>query len=158
MKTGNGKTRVGANRDLPRILTLTMKTETKDHWTIEQARSYFNKAADKGNEKAHKPAKKKTCPALFHMEIILIDQGLKFEKEHKFHPTRKWRFDFALVKEKIAIEYEGGVFHGKSRHTTGTGYTNDAEKYREAAKLGWRVLRYTAKGYSKLITDLKEMI
>lgn len=28
----------------------------------------------------------------------------------------------------------------------------------EAAKLGWKVLRYTAKGYSKLINDLKEIL
>lgn len=28
----------------------------------------------------------------------------------------------------------------------------------EAVKLGWRVLRYTAKSYSKLIEDLKQMI
>lgn len=23
--------------------------------------------------------------------------------EHKFHPTRKWRFDFAVVDRKIAL-------------------------------------------------------
>lgn len=108
--------------------------------------------------KPHVPKKKHSNKGVFHIEVILIDAGVKFEKEYVFHPKRKWRFDFALVERKIAIEYEGGVFGGgKSRHTTGKGYTNDAEKYREAAKLGWRVLRYTSKGYSKLIDDLKEM-
>ena len=93
------------------------------------------------------------------MEILLKIEGIEFVKEFRFHPTRKWRFDFAIVEKKIAIEFEGGVFGGgKSRHTTGKGFTEDAAKYNEAAKLGWKVLRYTAKGYSKLIEDLKGIV
>lgn len=63
-------------------------------------------------------------------------------REHKFHPTRKWRFDFAWIELKLALEVEGGLY-GKSRHTSITGYTNDCEKYSFAALLGWRVLRCT---------------
>ena len=105
-----------------------------------------------------KPKKKTSGKELFHMEVILIDQGIKFEKEYMFHPRRKWRFDFAIVEKKIAIEYEGIFGGGKSRHTTVSGYTADSEKYNEAAKLGWKVLRYTAKSYGKLIEDLKQII
>lgn len=69
--------------------------------------------------------------------------------EYKFHPTRKWRFDYALVDEKLAIEVEGGVWlskHGKkSRHFHGKGAHEDMVKYREAAALGWRVIRVTPK-------------
>lgn len=64
-------------------------------------------------------------------------------REYKFHPTRKWRFDFAHVATKTAIEIEGGTWSG-GRHTRGSGYSKDCEKYNEAAKLGWCVLRYTA--------------
>ena len=70
-------------------------------------------------------------------------QRIKLVREHKFHPTRKWRFDFAHVPTKTAIEIEGGTWSG-GRHTRGSGYSKDCEKYNEAAKLGWCVLRYTA--------------
>jgi hypothetical protein len=65
------------------------------------------------------------------------------EREFKFHPSRKWRFDFVWRQFMIAAECEGGVFtHG--RHTRGTGFVEDAEKYNEAAILGWKVLRFPA--------------
>lgn len=65
------------------------------------------------------------------------------EREYQFHPTRKWRFDFAWPDKKIAVEMEGGVwiFGG---HNRGGGYNKDCEKYNEAVKLGWKVLRFTA--------------
>lgn len=62
-------------------------------------------------------------------------------EEHKFHPTRRWRFDFADLENKIAIECEGGIWTS-GRHTRGAGFSNDTEKYNQAVLLGWRVLRY----------------
>lgn len=56
---------------------------------------------------------------------------------------RDWRFDFALVQLKIAVEIEGGVFTG-GRHTRGKGFQADCEKYNQATVLGWAVLRFTA--------------
>jgi len=63
-------------------------------------------------------------------------------KEHRFHPKRRWRFDFAWPDLMLAVEVEG---HGgaKSRHTSFTGFQNDCTKYNEACLLGWRVLRFT---------------
>lgn len=69
---------------------------------------------------------------------------LGFVPEYKFHPTRRWRFDFAKPDEKIAVECEGGVWTG-GRHTRGSGFVKDTEKYNQAAILGWRVLRYCSK-------------
>lgn len=68
--------------------------------------------------------------------------GLYFETEFKFHEKRKWRFDFANVETKTAIEIEGGAY-ANGRHTRGTGFINDMEKYNAAIELGWVVLRYT---------------
>ena len=63
------------------------------------------------------------------------------EREFRFHPTRKWRADFAWPTEKLLVEVEGGVWTG-GRHTRGGGFTHDAEKYNTAAMCGWRVLRF----------------
>ena len=59
----------------------------------------------------------------------------------------------------IAAEIEGGTWSG-GRHTRGSGYEKDCEKYNEAVRLGWSVLRFTA----KMVRDgsgillIKEMI
>ena len=87
------------------------------------------------------------------IRIMLQLARIQFVEEHTFHSTRKWRFDFAILEHKIAIEYEG-IHSEKSRHTTRSGYAKDAEKYREAAKLGWMVLRYTAKDYKSVVDDI----
>ena len=62
--------------------------------------------------------------------------------EHKFHPTRRWRFDYAWPDQKIALEQEGGVWRG-GRHTSGAGFVKDMEKYNTATLLGWRIIRGT---------------
>ena len=63
-------------------------------------------------------------------------------REYPFAEGRRWRFDFT-VGELIAIECEGGTWNG-GRHTRGSGFEADCEKYNEAVILGWRVLRVTA--------------
>lgn len=73
--------------------------------------------------------------------------GLEFVSEYKFHPTVGWRFDYANLEHKIAIELEGINFNGKSRHTTEKGYMGDMQKYNQAVILDWRVLRYTPTQY-----------
>ena len=65
-----------------------------------------------------------------------------FEQETRFHPTRKWRFDFSWPAKKVALEVEGGTWSGGA-HTRGKHYESDCEKYSEAAILGWKVIRAT---------------
>ena len=65
------------------------------------------------------------------------------EREWRFHPTRRWRFDFAYPEQRVAIEVEGGIFV-QGRHARGTGILGDLEKYNAATLLGWRVLRFAA--------------
>lgn len=62
--------------------------------------------------------------------------------EHKFHATRKWRFDLAWPAAKIACEIEG-LTHDGGRHQRVAGYTEDCRKYLAALLDGWRVVRIT---------------
>lgn len=62
--------------------------------------------------------------------------------EHQFHETRKWRFDFAWLPEKVALEVEGGIYSGGA-HTRGKHFESDALKYNTATVMGWRILRVT---------------
>lgn len=67
--------------------------------------------------------------------------GLEPKPEYKFHPSRKWKFDFAFPDRMVAVEIEGGVWTG-GRHTRGSGFIADMEKYNAAASLGWFVFRF----------------
>lgn len=77
----------------------------------------------------------------FILALQLEDAGISFEREYRFDKNRLWRFDFAMPDQKLAIECEGAVW-SNGRHTRGSGYINDLEKYNEATLQGWRVLRY----------------
>ena len=76
------------------------------------------------------------------MAMQLRATGIDMLREYKFHPVRKWRFDFAIPDIRLALEVEGGTWNG-GRHTTGAGFMGDCVKYSEAAILGWRVIRVT---------------
>ena len=63
-----------------------------------------------------------------------------YVQEHKFHPVRRWRFDFAWIDEMVAVECDGGQWKaGGGRHNTDA----DREKINTAVALGWRVLRFS---------------
>lgn len=81
--------------------------------------------------------------------------GITYETEYKFHPSRRFRFDIAFPEKKIAIEYEGLVATGrKGGHQTKAGYTANCTKYNLATSLGWRVYRYTSRNYKEFTIDL----
>jgi hypothetical protein len=66
----------------------------------------------------------------------------KLETEYSFHPTRKWRLDYALPELKIAIEIHGGT-RQNGRHNRAQGFANDREKMNEAQAMGWFVVELT---------------
>ena len=72
-----------------------------------------------------------------------------WQTEFRFHPVRRWRFDFAHPEKRVAVEIEGGVFI-RGRHNRPSGFIADCEKYNEAVKLGWRVLRVVPRGKGDL--------
>lgn len=62
------------------------------------------------------------------------------DAEYVFAPPRKWRFDYAWLASRVALEVEGAVWT-QGRHTRGSGFLKDMEKYNAAASRGWLVLR-----------------
>jgi len=78
---------------------------------------------------------------LFELQLRELNFPYLVKKEYKFHPKRRWRFDFAIPSIKLALEVEGGVF-SRGRHIRPTGFIKDCEKYNNAVLLGWHVLRF----------------
>lgn len=57
---------------------------------------------------------------------------------------RRWKFDWAWVDRKLALEVEGGIWiAGGGRHNRPAGMLKDFAKYNRAAVLGWRILKCT---------------
>lgn len=69
--------------------------------------------------------------------------------EYRFHKTRKWRIDYYLPEYMIAIEVEGAVWT-RGRHTRGSGFVKDIEKYNEITAAGIALIRTTP---SKLLNQ-----
>ncbi len=63
------------------------------------------------------------------------------EREFRFAPPRRWRFDMAWPGKMFAVECQGGVWTG-GRHSGGKGQINDMDKLNQAQLLGWRVLQF----------------
>ena len=68
--------------------------------------------------------------------------GQKLIPEHRFHPTRKWRVDW-FHESGVAIEIEGSVWT-QGRHTSGSGFLADIEKYNALAEQGILLFRVPA--------------
>lgn len=85
------------------------------------------------------------------------------EREFRFAKPRLWRFDWAWLDRKVALEVEGG-FYGRGKpcpvcgrrkvagHTSIQRLLTDSEKYNEAAARGWRVIRCTPDTLMALLT------
>ena len=80
-------------------------------------------------------------------------------REYRFHPTRRWRFDFAWPPQKVALEVSGGryAFAG-GRHAS----DDDHGKLNAAAAMGWRVLHVSPQAMRNqpgmLLMDLRDAL
>lgn len=62
-------------------------------------------------------------------------------RQHKFHPTRRWRLDYYFPAARLGIEIDGGIYAG-GRHSRGQGMERDNEKLNAAALEGIVVMRF----------------
>ena len=104
-------------------------------------------------KQAEKPTKTRRIGKVDSPGEATLAQALKalkiaFIQEYKFCPSRKWRADFHITGTNLLIEVEGGV-RSQGRHVRPQGYINDTQKYNEAAKLGFIVLRFDTETVSR---------
>jgi len=68
--------------------------------------------------------------------------GIEMIQQYKFHPTRRWKMDFADPVSLVAVELDGGEF-SNGAHNRGARMANDYEKRNAAIELGWVVFQLT---------------
>lgn len=107
---------------------------------IGKVKYQFSRPAPAAKKRPRLPRAPSAIEELFNVQV----RALKLPattREHKFHPVRKWRIDFAWPGRKLAVEIEGGIWT-QGRHTRGAGVRADMEKYNSLASLGWTLLRF----------------
>jgi very-short-patch-repair endonuclease len=79
---------------------------------------------------------------------------IPFKREYRFDPERRWRFDFAFLEHRLAVEINGGIYSGvetgadgearlrAGRHSRAAGMLGDMDKCNAAVEQGWRVLTF----------------
>jgi hypothetical protein len=86
-----------------------------------------------------------------HMAEVL--KGFLIIPECRFYQPRKWRVDVVAIRylepakhceRKLAVEIEGATWTS-GRHTRGSGWERDCEKYNQLAVEGFGLLRFTPK-------------
>jgi len=129
-------------------------------WTGSAVSKY---AIEQQKEHENKKPKKHNFDYVAKITSALDKAKLEYQTEYKFIKDRRFRFDIALPKYQIAIEFEGGIF-AQGRHTRPLGYANDCKKYNLATMHGWKLLRYTpmdakkSNWTSKVVEDIKQII
>ena len=106
----------------------------------------ITKDYNRSNGLKTRKAKKAKKPATTDFFCALVRSDLKLEivKEHRFLKERRFRFDYAILEYKIAIEKDGGVWRkGGGAHSRPSNILRDMEKLTLAAVNGWIVIRRT---------------
>lgn len=94
-------------------------------------------------------AERKAPPKSWVMfdEYLTLGGFGRVEREFRFHPTRRWRFDWYLPEQGehgIAFEYDG-LMSGHASHASIGGILRDSEKINESLAMGIPVYRVNAK-------------
>jgi very-short-patch-repair endonuclease len=122
---------------------------------LHKAKYQFSHPAAVGAKPPRRARAKSPIEELFNVQA----RALKLPaptREYTFHPTRKWRIDFAWPEMRLAVEIEGGIWT-QGRHTRGAGVRADMEKYNALACLGWTLLRFDG-GAVKSGTAIKQVV
>jgi very-short-patch-repair endonuclease len=95
------------------------------------------------------------------VKLVLANEGYEFKQEYEAIPNRRYKYDFALIKENILIEVQGSQWV-KGGHNTGKGLERDYEKCNLAQIHGWRVLQYGTSFIREqpfeILEDIKRLI
>ena len=103
---------------------------------------YLGKSAS--SAPASKGGKSKLEEKLADKLALLGDRIPPPEREYRFHPVRRFRFDFAWPEQKIAAEVQGGQWiRGGGRHQRGSSLDNEYTKMNLAILSGWRVFLFS---------------
>lgn len=71
--------------------------------------------------------------------MLFAAHGLPpWEREYLFHPTLKYRFDYAWPDHRVALEIQGGTYVAGA-HSRGRRQRSDFEKCNAAVLLHWRL-------------------
>jgi hypothetical protein len=70
--------------------------------------------------------------------------ALAADPERGWEGGRKWKADLCWPDVRVLVEVEG-IYGGKSRHRTTSGYHEDCNKYNAASLLDYTLLRYTSR-------------
>lgn len=107
-------------------------------------------------------AKPASTQSKYEAEFDLQLRAVKisdYVPELRFHPPRKFRFDFAFPHIMFAVEIEG-VTWDIGRHQRKAGYEKDLEKYTIAMLDGWTVYRCSGQAVTDgtAITNTLQML
>lgn len=115
----------------------------------------------KKTSKTKTSSKEQKISAVVLKGLIEKKFGATVELEYRFHPKRQWRIDVCVwgSKDPVAIEFEGGIWSG-GRHTNGSGFIKDIDKYNTLSIYGYRLMRYTHTNhqYADILNDLKLLL
>lgn len=79
---------------------------------------------------------------IFAMQLDAV--GLDgYVREYQAIPGRRFRFDFAFIRENLLIEINGGTFT-RGGHSTGTGIRRDYTKQNLCQIAGYKLLTFDA--------------
>lgn len=100
--------------------------------------------------KPKKKSAKSKAEELFALQLLAYP-SLKVIAQHRFAKSikRRWRFDFAFPKYRLAVELDGvvmkqiaGRWYTMGRHADVTGMRGDNQKGAAAIMYGWSVLHF----------------
>ena len=119
-------------------------------WLAQHTAQFASQPAAKAKRARREPKEAVLDPGFaYHCKLAGLPMPTPEHAFAKESHGRKWRFDFAWVEWRIAVEKEGIVYPERGsndhrlsgRHVSVTGFRNDVEKYAAAFTLGWAILR-----------------